>query len=494
MVKRLLILCMVLFQLPLQAATVKLSSDQVFLGEPLIVRLISEPGESLDSHLAQLPVQEWAKEFVLELHSNQRNQAAIYLYPYQSGVFSLAAGGDFVGSHVRVLDNPNIKVQWQAKMPQRMYPQQQGFWQAQVQLSQPDWRVQMQSFVANPWQTNPERLRQPETLPALLAGELQGVLRVPHTFATDLSVTSERVPQRLTLYSPVLEVRSEQSKVWKFFDRPQTVWLEPLPEFIVPNPLIGQIKWQQTAPPSWLPVGAVGIWQWQLQGVQMAPIEAQSALRALLAQLPRTEEVEWFAPTIEQDVDNQGGWRIQIPIRLGQSGQVVLPSWSWRFFDPESGKVDVRSLPGPTIWTYAPWQAGLFWLLIFFLGGLLSFTVWVLGRFYWQRYRVIQLLSTGQISRGQRQLWQLTAEWLGQPPIQNWQQWQKALGISEELAQQIYRALYAPAPPKDSQALLSLLQEHTRTIRFDSHQFAREGHKLLALWQRLRGRQRFKRF
>lgn len=486
-----------------QAAFVSVSGNQIKLGEALRLKVRVVEGESLQYVLSQLPWQQWQQNFAVELHSHGSERATYYLYPYQIGQFELAASENFKGRQILVSPNSMVDIVWEKWQKPYVYQRQSWVWRAQVKLADNSLRVSMAPFSGDEWQQNPQGLQVSFGRQSLLSGEISGELdswyqwQLPQKdteigdfdIPVSASVAGEQVPvmnieRQRRFYSPALVVdQPSSSRPWKFFDRPLDLSIKPLPSFLPPQVLLGQLQLQPQALPVWGRQGDLLYWQWQVSGAQMSQADFKGAMQQLLAEQPKNMAFEWFAPSIEfaDGVQNQA--QLRIPLRLQSTGEIELPQWQWRYFDLQSGKLLVERAPAQSIWVLAPWHLNVVYLLVglsmVVIGGLLSALLY----FYWLRYRLSHWLKTQDKAAGLvPELWQRSASLRMLPIAHSWQQWQQQMRLTDELREQLERAAYAPSANND---WLNKLYRELQRQHFD---LAFLKALVMALWSKLSAR------
>lgn len=456
----LLLLCVFLVQ-PAQAVSIELQKAQVPFGEAVVVRIKTQENEVLQHYLQNLPREAWAKDFVIELHSNNQNRAAYYLYAYEPGPYRLAQGGIFQGADVQVLPNALIDVQWQPTPSRVVYQKQAWPWEVKVRLNDPSLRVQLEGFIGSDLQSNPESLKIDWQGQSLLAGDLQGTLRSWYQYEPSQEAFS---PQSARVYSPALQVDHGKRHPWKFFARPLEMQWEPLPGFLPPQVMIGAISfWPQPLPLS-AKQGDLLYWQWTLDGVQMGRQALNTALLQMLATQPRNGQFEWFAPEILYQDKDPGKVMIKIPLRLRETGNIALPEWTWRYFDTASGKLQVVTPQSGSLWSFAPWQIYLTAVLVLgFAVGLLVLVMLAI-HFYRMKRTVLRKVAALE-SAGQSQgLWQQTERWLVCGSIRSWGQWQEVTGVELEVVAALQHGLYANAGKGKQSLPLDALGKELRKL------------------------------
>ncbi|QKI88171.1 hypothetical protein [Thiomicrorhabdus xiamenensis] len=442
MVRVYFFLLSVLLTLPAQAVSIELQKAQVPFGEAVVVRIKTQENEVLQHYLQNLPREAWARDFVIELHTNSQNRAAYYLYAYEPGSYRLAQGGIFQGADVQVLPNSLIDVQWLPVASGVVYQKQAWPWEVKVKLNDPSLRVQLQGFIGSDLQSNPKDLKVDLQGQSLLAGDLHGTLRSWYQY----ELPQEGLSQGATrAYSPALQVDHGKRHPWKFFARPLEMQWKPLPGFLPPQVMIGAIHFQPQPLPLWAKQGDLLYWQWALDGVQMGRQALNLALLQMLAAQPRNGQLEWFAPEITYQDKDPGKVVIRVPIRLRAAGNIVLPQWTWRYFDTESGKLQVVTPQRGSLWSFASWQLYLTaTVALGFVIGLLAVVTLVIHFYRMKRTvlrKVAELESTGQ----SQALWRQTERWLACDSIRSWGQWQQSTGVDLEVVEALQRGLYANA-------------------------------------------------
>ncbi|CAN8139234.1 hypothetical protein THIOSC15_1370003 [uncultured Thiomicrorhabdus sp.] len=333
-----------------------------------------------------------------------------------------------------------------------------------MKLADSSLRVSLAKFSGDEWQKNPEGLQVSFGQQSLLSGEIVGELdswyqwqapkqdSVLDEFDSAVSGTAavEQVPlmnieRQQRFYSPaVVGQQPSSSRPWKFFDRPVDLTIKPLPSFLPPQVLLGQLNLQPQAMPMWGQQGDLLYWQWQISGAQMSQTDFQTAMQQLLAEQPKNVEFEWFAPSIEFSEDQLNQAQLRIPLRLLTTGEVALPQWQWRYFDLQSGKLLVEQAPQQSIWVLAPWHLYSLYLLAAFLTVCLVLLLLAIGYFYWQRQRLLQWLKSQQrANQLAPQLWLYCARLNLQPQVHSWLQWQQQMGIDTNLRESLEKAAYA---------------------------------------------------
>lgn len=371
------------FYQPLPGYEVSVKPTQVVLGEPLRFLVT---GKNLDQVFSQFDLQKLSRDFVIDDMTQHSASVRFKLYPLRSGKFVIEgqkAGflkiPDF---NIEVLSNPDVSVSWQSPK-NRGYSQQILNWKAEVEVSNPAFKVtfQPQEYYRN----NQAELRLHEQ--SLNLAEIQEssllhrVLPATHKMMAAVNLPDALKAQNATVHSPVVEVKNTSNKRWKFFDYPQAIHIQPLPTFLPLSAAVGQIEWQYEPLPSFFQRGKLYYWRWNLSAYNLTQDYLKGAVYPLLNELQQSDNIEFLTETIQasEQFDEHGllsQVSVNVPYRIKNSGWVRLVALQMNTFNPQSGRVESIKVAQQLGFAMPSWLVWLLqWLFLTVLFGLVFFSL-----------------------------------------------------------------------------------------------------------------------
>jgi len=426
---------------------VKIRPQNVQLGEP--VTLVVE-GEQLTKSIAKIDWSVFTQDFAIDDMNQGSNLLRVRLYPLKTGNISIkaqtAGAIQIPETIVSVEENPDVKVSWTS--PQTiLYSQQQTIWQADVEVANPAFLVEIQSREG---QVNPD------VEVHLFKENLMASYEMPTVFEK----------QTLTLDSPVIEIKNTTNRRWKFFDYPQEVQLQALPSFLPVSVAVGQLEWEIESLDRFYQAGGLDYWQWQLKGHGLTSEYLKAAAYQLVSQLQHSEQISWLSESmsVEQTFDEHGmvsKLQVQVPYRMNQPGLVTFPELVLRAFNPLTGKVEQQTfnhsmalvMPAWIVWA-VQWVALVLVLFVLFMVLFLIKQAW----YHQKLVKAIQHAQTPQDIWFAMQTWQNHQAWYKTPlgldsstSIGLWQQWylntyavnEKQIQATQHLVDLLNKALFA---------------------------------------------------
>lgn len=426
---------------------VKIRPQNVQLGEP--VTLVVE-GEQLAKSIAKIDWSAFTQDFVIDDVNQGSNLLRVRLYPLKTGQFKIqgqtARAIQIPETILNVEENPDVKVGWTSP-PAVLYSQQQAIWQADVEVANPAFLVEIQSR----------------------EGQVNQDVAV-HLFKDDFMASYEMPTvfekQTLTLDSPVIEVKNTTNRRWKFFDYPQEVQLQVLPSFLPVSVAVGQLEWEIEPLDRFYQNGGLNYWQWQLKGHGLTADYVKAVAYQLVSQLQHSEQISWLSESmsVEQTFDEYGmlsQLQVQVPYRMNQPGLVTFPELVLRAFNPMTGKIEQQVfnpsmalvLPAWIVWALQ-WMTLL--LVLFSL-----FMVLFLIKQAWYNLKLVKAIRQAQTPQEiwfAMQAWQNHQAWYSAPlglenstSIGLWQQWyldayvlnEKQIQATQKLTDWLNKALFA---------------------------------------------------
>ena len=364
-------------------AKVYFSRTKLQLGESttLYVR-----GENIKSAFTPAIVSQLKKYLMLFQISGDEDSIRVILYPQKAGTFTfpaIKAGRiQLPPQTFTILPNPKVKVKWQ-KDTDQLFERQTLNWQVTAQFSEPTLRGKLLLFETSAKTTQLPQIEDPNYR-ALSSGShvFEKQLKDGSVMQTFTAAITFKKAGKIRTVNPYLEVKNASQRPWRFFpypDRHHLFHVKPLPSYLPPNIVVGQL--QLTAQPlkPWLETGDLIYWSLQLQGQSIPTFY----LPSLDSQLTTDNgQPQWLANQIQKsEILTPKGLvsqvKIEQPLRFLNWGQHQLPEIRLLSFDPNHQKVQTTLLPAQTVWVWPTGLGIVLQLVIFLLGiGLLSFSIW----------------------------------------------------------------------------------------------------------------------
>ncbi|MGM0542030.1 MAG: hypothetical protein ACQEQR_06285, partial [Pseudomonadota bacterium] len=291
--------------------TLSIKPTQVMLGEPVTVTIVGEHRANL---FAGLDWKRFEKNFVLYDVDSDSERMKITLYPLQSGLLKIK--GQTAGRmvlpdiEINVIPNPEVSIRWFGPNSMSMtalYAHQQAVWKAEVEVTDTAHKVTYEqrapainSSVKTYLQSLPI-----DTQTIFLGDEKEHKTGTPSAKIETLVASYEvkewqnSVPQRVLLHSPVVVVKNRSNRRWYFFDKPSSVILNPLPNFLPLTVPVGTIDWQSAPTDKIHRVGDLHYWSWQLLGRGLTQAYMNSVAHQLVAQIGYDPQIEWLSDSRE---------------------------------------------------------------------------------------------------------------------------------------------------------------------------------------------------
>lgn len=401
-------------------ADVKVRPDKVQLGESFTV-VIQDP--YLREALPNLDMSLFEQDFVIDDVYQDSELLRLKLYPLQPGEFVIPPQtfGHLVVPELtlKVENNPDVSVEWIAPNP-RVYNQQLLTWMAKVTVSNPAYNVR---YLAQNRNSNDAI----ETLILEQAGDVKHALNqhslldsfvgITHPLSAAYLMPNHPSISEVELFSPMVQVKNQGNKRWKFFDKSVKVQLEPLPLFLPMSAAVGSIEWQSDLNRRFFESGQLYLWEWTLSSMDMQVDYLKSAVYQLVTQLERASHIEFLseATQAQERLTSDGlvsQLVVTIPFRLKSVGLASFPAMNLQYFNPQTGLVEQQRID-------RRWALALpSWLVWVVQWGLL---VMVLTTFFVVLLAVKQRLHNWRFRRALKEaiqsdtsvddVWQAMLEW-----------------------------------------------------------------------------------
>ena len=356
------------------AINVKIRPLNVKLGEP--ISLVIE-GEKIGQSTALLDWTALQQNFVIDDVDQHAYLLRLTLFPLKVGELEIPeqkAGRVHIPKTViKVEPNPEVTIQWQ-KPQTELFSTQQGIWQAQVEVTNPAFLVEIQP---------PPNLESQSIIGRILHSD-------NHLKKHMVSLEMPSVLQRNTLQikSPVIVVKNSSNRRWKFFDAPQTLQVKPLPSFLPMSVVVGELDWHIAPLNTFYQVGDLHYWHWQVSGQGVSEESLKATAYQLVGQLPHNEQLSWLAESMQvKHMINELGevtqLDIQVPFRVKQPGLVDFPELILRSFNPNKARVEQTVFSAVKALAVPGW---LLWILnsfILIVGVGLGYFLLLILKQYW---------------------------------------------------------------------------------------------------------------
>lgn len=422
--------------------TLSIKPTAVMLGEPVTVTI---EGEHRANLFAGLDWKRFEQDFVLYDVDSDSERIKVTLYPLQSGLLKIK--GQTAGRMVlpdigiKVTPNPEVSVRWFGPRSTEnlttnptnitsLYAHQQAVWRAEVQVKDAAHKVtyEQRAPAINSSVTTYLQSLPVDSQTTLFDGVKANQAGVPSAKTETLVASYEvkdwqdSVPQKVILHSPVVVVKNRSNRRWYFFDKPSSVILKPLPNFLPLTVPVGTINWQSEPTDKINTVGDLHYWTWRLQGKGLTQAYMNSVAHQLVAQIGHNPQIEWLSDSQETSMDfTREGMlstlSLRLPYRVTQAGLVVLPALQLRYFNPQSEILEVTLHPEATVLALPAWIVWIGqWLLLMGLL-LITFIALLTIKQAWLNWRLQQVIQ--QVSSVDS-LWQGLVEWRQNQSYQAW--------------------------------------------------------------------------
>ena len=418
--------------------TLSIKPTEVMLGESVTVTIVGEHRANL---FAGLNWKRFEQNFVLYDVDSDSERIKVTLYPLQSGLLKIK--GQTAGRMVlpdidiKVTPNPEVTVSWSGPNSTAnltsitsLYAHQQAVWRADVEVKDTAHKV---TYEQRAPAINSSVTTYLQSLPVDSQATFLGDIKENRTSApsakTETLVASYEVKdwqnaesQKVVLHSPVVVVKNRSNRRWYFFDKPSSMILKPLPNFLPLTVPVGTIDWQSEPTEKIQTVGDLHYWTWQLQGKGLTQAYMNSVAHQLVAQIGHDPRIEWLSDSRETSMSFtregvQSALSLRLPYRVTQPGLVVLPALQLRYFNPQSEILEVTLHPEATVLALPAWIVWIGqWLLLMglllitFIGLLSIKQAWL----NWRLQQVIQQASSVD------SLWQGLVDWRQNQSYQAW--------------------------------------------------------------------------
>ena len=465
-----LLLLLALFsQLALGAGgLVKIYPQSVMLGERVTLVL---NGDQALRDFDKLDLTELQQQFAIQEVDAGSDQIRLRLYPLSAGLLTIPeikTGAIHIPrTPITVNPNPEVTIVWQPPKSQA-YLGENLVWKATVELKNSANQASFQVRENDGWQTEvqeqavSEKLNEGEPTPSKT-----DVLVANYQFLTsDLTANN----QTHTIRSPAVMVKNTSNRRWLFFDVPQTLTIQPLPQFLPMNMTVGKVGFTQDTGGFFKVAGDLNYWVWRIEGEGLDAFALQNLAHQLIGQMAHNEQVEWLSESREPNTQlTETGLTssliVRLPYRIVQPGLLTLPELTVRYFDVETGKlvnqvVESRFLMALPIWLVWIGQ----WLILIigltFLYGVLWQTkqAWLNWKF---RQAVLKAQSTEQLISAMFD-WQQQQGSIFKPKqkmarvksLHEFQMWYEQRYIKSDilndLIQSLNQTMYAPSPSQQT--------------------------------------------
>lgn len=414
--------------------TLSIKPTQVMLGEPVTVTIVGEHRANL---FAGLDWRRFEKNFVLYDVDSDSERIKVTLYPLQSGL--LKTKGQTAGRmilpdiEINVIPNPEVSIRWvgpNAISMTALYAHQQAVWKAEVEVTDTAHKVtyEQRAPAINSSVTTYLQSLPVDSQATFLGDEKEHQTSAPSAKTETLVASYEvkewqnSVPQRVLLHSPVVVVKNRSNRRWYFFDKPSSVILNPLPNFLPLTVPVGSIDWQSEPTDKIHRVGDLHYWSWQLQGRGLTPAYMNSVAHQLVAQIGHDPQIEWLSDSRETSMEFtrnglQSTLSLRLPYRVIQPGLVALPALQLRYFNPHSEKLEVILHPEKKLLALPPWIVWIGQGLLLMLLGVLIFISLLSLKQAWLNWRLKRVIEQADSVEG---LWQGLVEWRQNQSYQAW--------------------------------------------------------------------------
>ncbi len=420
--------------------TLSIKPTEVVLGESVTVTIVGEHRANL---FEELDWQKFEKNFVIYDIDRDSERIKVTLYPLQSGLLPIK--GQTAGRMIlpdiqlKVTPNPEVSISWfgpstapNAISPSSavLYAHQQAVWKAEVLVKDTAHKVtyeQRASVINSSVTTYLQNL--PVDSQASVFGDIKENQAGAPTGKKETLVASYEVkdwqapaPKKVLLHSPIVIVKNRSNRRWYFFDKPRSVVLKPLPNFLPLTVPVGTIEWQSEPVDKLHAAGDLHYWTWQLQGKGLTKAYMNSVAHQLVAQIGHDEQIEWLSDSREMTMrftreGLQSTLILRLPYRVMQAGLITLPTLQLRYFNPQTEKLEVILHPEATVLALPAWIVWVGqWLLLMLFGVLVFISLLSIKQAWlnWRLKRVIQQADSVEL------LWQGLIDWRQNQSYQAW--------------------------------------------------------------------------
>lgn len=418
--------------------TLSIKPTEVMLGEPVTVTIVGEHRANL---FAGLDWKRFEQNFVLYDVDSNSERIKVIFYPLASGLLKIK--GQTAGRMVlpdidiKVSANPEVSINWfgpnstiNPTSSTSLYVHQQAVWRAEVQVTD---RAHKITYEPRTSAINSSVRTYLQSLPVdsqatFISDVNENQAGVP-TAKTEIMVASYEVkewqtsePQKVLLHSPVVVVKNRSNRRWYFFDKPSSVILKPLPNFLPLTVPVGAIEWQSEPTDKIQTVGDLHYWTWRLQGKGLTQAYMNSVAHQLVAQIGYSPQIEWLSDSTETSMKftregMQSALTLRLPYRVTQPGLVDLPALQLRYFNPHSEKLEVILHPEQTVMALPAWIVWTGAWLLLMLSALVIFIGLLTVKQAWLNWRLQQTIKQ---ATSVDTLWQGLIAWRQNQSYQAW--------------------------------------------------------------------------
>jgi len=418
--------------------TLSIKPTEVMLGKPVTVTIVGEHRANL---FAGLDWQRFEQNFVLYDVDSNSERIKVIFYPLASGLLKIK--GQTAGRMVlpdidiKVTPNPEVSINWfgpnsttNSTSSTSLYAHQQAVWRAEVQVTDRAHKVtyeQRESAINSSVRTYLQDL--PVDSQATFMGGVNEDQAGAPTGKTETLVASYEVkewqtsePQKVLLHSPVVVVKNRSNRRWYFFDKPSSVILKPLPNFLPLTVPVGTIEWQSEPTDKILTEGDLHYWTWRLQGKGLTQAYMNSVAHQLVAQIGYSRQIEWLSDSTETSMKftREGmlsALTLRLPYRVTQPGLVSLPALQLRYFNPQTERLEVILHPETTVLALPAWIVWIGEWLLLMLSVLVIFIGLLTVKQAWLNWRLQQVIKQATSVDA---LWQGLINWRRNQSYQAW--------------------------------------------------------------------------
>ncbi len=407
--------------------TLSIKPTEVMLGEPVTVTIVGEHRANL---FAGLDWQRFEKNFVLYDVDSNSERIKVMLYPFQAGLLKIQ--GQTAGRMVlpdidiKVTSNPEVSIHWFGPSSTKnstsmttLYPHQQTVWKAEVQVTDTAHKV---SYEQRALAINSSVTTYLQHLPVNSQAKTPSAKIETLVASYEVTEWQNSEPQRVLLHSPIVVVKNRSNRRWYFFDKPSSVILKPLPNFLPLMVPVGTLEWQSEPIDKIHTTGDLQYWTWQLQGKGLTKADMNSVAYQLVAQIGHNPQIEWLSDSRETSMSftREGMLSIlslRLPYRVTESGLVDLPALQLRYFNPQTERLEVVLHPKTTVLAVPAWMVWIGeWLLLMLC--VLAIYIGLLSiKQAWLNWRLQQAIKQ---ATSVNTLWQGLIDWRQNQSYQAW--------------------------------------------------------------------------
>lgn len=226
----------------------------------------------------------------------------------------------------------------------------------------------------------------------------------------------------------------------------QTLEVQALPPYLSSTTPVGKVDIDSHIEPNgWLQPGHLAYWHISLHSNTVTTAQ----FPPILKQIQGNDGVDVFPAKVDKPSGDKGQYRLEyhIPFKPQSSGRLALPTLTWHWFDPATGRLEQKQYTPPT-----PWVLAWAWRVILTISGGLLLLVGLRKAGY-MTYRHLRRW------RSKRQVWQalqqnadalsvrqaleacsITHGWAANLSIRHWlQEWEHRYGANRALQAALYQ-------------------------------------------------------